>query len=192
MTSATSQLSKAHQARVLAWGDERDLMRRAKRFARHHHQAVNQRRKYTDDPYIVHPAAVVAIVRSVPHTPEMIAAAWLHDTVEDAAATLDEIEHHFGEAVASMVAMLTNIAEPRHGNRAERVAINLAHTARANAQAKTIKLADVIHNVRDIAALDLRFAQTYLEEKRRLLDVLKEGDATLWWVAHDLLQREPW
>lgn len=161
---------------------------RVKRFARYHHQAVNQRRKYTGDPYIVHPAAVVAIVRSVPHTPEMIAAAWLHDTVEDTQATLEEIERHFGSIVARLVRMLTNIAEPHHGNRATRVAMNITHTGGATAEAKTIKLADIIHNAQDIARFDPDFACVYLREKRLQLEVLREGDATLWRIADDLIR----
>ena len=50
----------------------------AQAFATARHAAIDQRRKYTGDPYITHPAAVVELVRSVPHTSEMIAAAWLH------------------------------------------------------------------------------------------------------------------
>ncbi|VDZ55823.1 bifunctional (p)ppGpp synthetase II/ guanosine-3',5'-bis pyrophosphate 3'-pyrophosphohydrolase [Serratia odorifera] len=59
------------------------LVERARRYATKAHAAIDQRRKYTNAPYIVHPQAVVEIVRSVPHTDEMLAAAWLHDTVED-------------------------------------------------------------------------------------------------------------
>ncbi|WP_274872826.1 HD domain-containing protein, partial [Serratia marcescens] len=58
------------------------LAERARRYATKAHAAIDQRRKYTDDPYIVHPQAVMELVRSVPHTEEMLAAAWLHDTVE--------------------------------------------------------------------------------------------------------------
>lgn len=57
---------------------------RAKDFATRYHASIDQRRKYTGEPYITHPAAVVELVRSVPHTEAMICAAWLHDTVEHA------------------------------------------------------------------------------------------------------------
>ena len=63
----------------------------ARVFATTHHAAIGQVRKYTGEPYINHPASVVELVRSVPHTEVMLAAAWLHDTVEDTMATLSFI-----------------------------------------------------------------------------------------------------
>ncbi|VFS46676.1 HD domain-containing protein [Budvicia aquatica] len=78
------------------------LEQRAKAFATQVHQNANQLRKYTNAPYIVHPAAVAELVRSVPHSPEMIAAAWLHDTVEDTQVTLDDIAQRFGTVVCRL------------------------------------------------------------------------------------------
>jgi guanosine-3',5'-bis(diphosphate) 3'-pyrophosphohydrolase len=52
---------------------------RARTFATAAHAAVGQLRKYTHEPYIVHPAEVVSIVKSVAHTEAMVAAAWMHD-----------------------------------------------------------------------------------------------------------------
>lgn len=51
-----------------------NVVQRAKSLATEAHASIGQVRKYTDDPYIVHPAAVVAIVKTVPHTQEMLAA----------------------------------------------------------------------------------------------------------------------
>lgn len=73
----------------------RAIEEKARVFATAAHGAVGQVRKYTGEPYINHPAEVVQIVRSVQHTPDMIAAAWLHDVVEDTAVTLEDIEQHF-------------------------------------------------------------------------------------------------
>jgi len=160
---------------------------RAKAFAARHHQAVGQTRKYTGEPYINHPAAVVELVRSVPHTAEMIAAAWLHDTVEDTNATLDEVRTEFGAAVAELVEMLTDVSQPGDGNRARRKAIDREHTAKASPHAKTVKLADLIDNSRSIIERDPEFAKVYLEEKRLLLEVLKEGEPTLWAKANDIV-----
>ena len=64
------------------------LEKRAKDFATRHHASIGHKRKYTGEDYIVHPTAVVELVRGVPHTAAMICAAWLHDTVEDTNATL--------------------------------------------------------------------------------------------------------
>ena len=54
----------------------------------------------------------------------------------------------------------------------------------ATPEAKTIKLADLIDNTKSIVEHDPRFAKVYLEEKRLLLEVLKDGDETLWQQAH--------
>ena len=152
---------------------------RAKEFATIYHASIDQRRKYTNEPYINHPAAVAKLVRSVPHTEAMLCAAWLHDVVEDTHCTIDEIERVFGFEVAAMVEMLTDVSKPSDGNRAVRKAIDREHTAKASPQAKTIKLADLIDNTRSIVERDQNFAKVYLAEKALLLDVLQEGDATL-------------
>ncbi len=161
---------------------------RAKDFAARYHGSIDQRRKYTNEPYIMHPASVVKLVRSVNHTEAMIAAAWLHDTVEDTPATLDDVERVFGGTVSALVEMLTDVSKPTDGNREKRKAIDRAHTAKASPEAKTIKLADLIDNTRSIVARDPEFAKVYLAEKVLLLEVLREGNAELWNIAHALTQ----
>ena len=157
-----------------------NLVHKAQVFAIAAHAAVNQRRKYTNEPYIVHPAEVARIVAGVPgSTPEMVAAAWLHDVVEDTGCTLTDINFNFGDEVAGLVGWLTDVSRPQDGNRAHRKAIDREHSARAPAQAQTIKLADLISNSRSIVEHDPAFAVTYLEEKRLLLTVMNKGDATL-------------
>jgi (p)ppGpp synthase/HD superfamily hydrolase len=162
----------------------------ARALATHHHSRIGQVRKYTGEPYIVHPAAVVKIVRSVPHTEEMLAAAWLHDTVEDTEATLDEIERECGVDVAELVEMLTDPSRPEDGSRTRRKAIDRAHTAKASPAAKTVKLADLIDNTRSIVKADPRFARIWLDEKRKLLEVLREGDPRLWGIAAGIVEDE--
>lgn len=158
-----------------------DLEERAMRFAFGAHEG--QRRKYTDAPYITHPAAVAELVRGVPHTEPMLAAAWLHDVVEDCGVTLVRIESSFGSHVADLVSQLTDVSKPSDGNRAKRKAKDLEHIRHAAPAAKTVKLADVINNSHNILPYDPDFAKVYLEEKRRLLAVLVDGDATLWAMA---------
>ena len=155
------------------------VFEKAKIFATAAHAAVAQLRKYTGEPYIVHPAEVVSIVMTVPHTDEMIAAAWLHDVVEDTGVTIETIRAEFGEEVAELVGWLTDVSRPEQGNRATRKAIDRAHTAMAPAAAQTVKLADLISNSRSIMQHDEKFAKTYLEEKRLLLEVMTKGDPTL-------------
>ena len=152
---------------------------RARVFATAAHAAVGQVRKYTFEPYIVHPTEVASIVATVPHTNEMLAAAYLHDTVEDTGVSIVDIQVEFGNEVASLVGWLTDVSKPEQGNRAVRKAIDREHTAMAPAAAQTVKLADLIANSRSILAHDPAFAKVYLEEKRMLLEVLTRGDATL-------------
>jgi (p)ppGpp synthase/HD superfamily hydrolase len=155
------------------------LVEKARVFATASHAAVAQLRKYTNQPYIVHPAEVAKIVTRVSHTPEMVAAAWLHDVVEDTGVTLEIVKAEFGQEVADLVGWLTDVSRPEQGNRATRKAIDRAHSAMAPAEAQTIKLADLISNTRSIMEHDEKFARTYLEEKRMLLAVMTKGDATL-------------
>ena len=155
------------------------MVERARVFATAAHAAVEQVRKYTFEPYIVHPAEVASIVASVPHTDAMVAAAWLHDVVEDTGVTIETIRAEFGEEVAELVGWLTDVSHAHDGNRAHRKAIDREHTAQAPASAQTVKLADLIANTRSIVKHDVAFAKTYLAEKRLLLEVLTRGDAVL-------------
>lgn len=161
---------------------------KARKFAAEAHGNINHRRKYTDEPYIIHPAAVVQLVRSVPHTETMLCAAWLHDVVEDTPVTLSEVESEFGPEVAALVEQLTDVSKPTDGNRKVRKGIDREHTAIASPEAKTIKLADLIDNSKNILAHDPTFARVYLAEKEMLLQVLVEGDPTLWNQANDILK----
>lgn len=159
--------------------DTDSLEARARAFAIRAHGAIDQRRKYTGEPYIVHPAAVAALVRHVHHTEAMLAAAWLHDTVEDTPTTLEDIRREFGPEVALLVDQLTDASRPSDGNRAARKVLDRKRLAAASPAAMTIKLADLIDNSASILAHDRKFARTYLAEKAELLEVLIAGDASL-------------
>jgi (p)ppGpp synthase/HD superfamily hydrolase len=157
-----------------------DIVHKAQIFAIAAHAAVQQKRKYTNEPYIVHPAEVARIVASVEgSTPDMVAAAWLHDVVEDTGVTYTDIHMSFGPEIAVLVGWLTDVSKPTDGNRATRKAIDREHTAQAPAEAQTIKLADLISNSRSIMEHDPEFAKTYLAEKRMLLEVMTKGDRGL-------------
>jgi (p)ppGpp synthase/HD superfamily hydrolase len=157
-----------------------DIVRKAQVYAMAAHAAVGQRRKYTNEPYIVHPAEVAKIVAGVPgSTPDMVAAAWLHDVVEDTGCTYNDIHMGFGTDIATLVGWLTDVSKPEDGPRWFRKKMDREHTAAAPAEAQTIKLADLISNTKSIMAHDEKFAKVYLEEKRLLLDVMTRGDAGL-------------
>jgi len=163
-----------------------DLISHAKTYATLAHKRIDQRRKYSNQPYQVHLEAVASIVATVSDDEEMIAAAWLHDVVEDTPATLGDLQKEFGNSIAKLVEHLTDISRPGDGNRVIRKEIDRLHIAQASERAKTIKLADLIDNCQDITKHDPRFASVYLHEMSALLDVLGEGDSRLYKQARDL------
>jgi hypothetical protein len=160
-----------------------DLVHRAQAFATHAHQRINHRRKYTKAPYTDHLAATAKLVGTVTDDPQTIAAAWLHDTVEDTTATIQDLQKQFGEEVAQLVLELTDVSTPSDGNRASRKAIDHQHLAAASPEAKTVKLADLINNCIDITRHDARFGVVFLQEMEALLGVLGAGDPALFILA---------
>lgn len=156
-----------------------ELVNRAIRFATEAHERIDHLRKYSNLSYTVHLDQVAKITETVTDDEEMIAAAWLHDVVEDTPATLEDIEREFGVSVAILVRELTDISKPSDGNRAERKALDKAHLAQASARAQTIKLADLIDNCMDITKHDPRFARVYVKEMEALLRVLVNADEGL-------------
>jgi len=147
-----------------------------------------QLRKYTNDPYILHPIAVAGIVNMVTLEKDMIRAALLHDVVEDTSITLNYIREKFNDRVALLVEDLTDVSTFEGGNRAARKQIDLRHTAIASPDAKTIKLADLIHNTGSILQYDPNFAKVYMKEKKALLEVLTEGDPLLYKQAEGIVK----
>lgn len=157
----------------------------AYRFAKHWHG--KQLRKYTGEPYIVHPVAVAQIVASRTQGVEMIAAAFLHDVLEDTDATVADLEEFgLGFGIARLVVELTDVSEGQ-GNRAERKAIDRERLREASDWAKTIKLADLIHNSESIIEHDENFAKVFMREKADLLEVLEGGDPVLFKRAGDII-----
>jgi len=169
-----------------------DIIARAAVFATQAHKRIDHRRKYSSQPYDVHLRAVADMVASVTDDAEMIAAAWLHDTVEDTPATFHDIEHEFGPRVTQLVTDLTDVSKPSDGNRAARKAIDCEHIALACPEAKTVKLADLIDNCHDICRNDPRFSRVFIAEAASLLEVLTDGDQTLYQLAartvHDCVE----
>ena len=153
----------------------------AKMFATAAHAAIGQKRKYSGDDYIVHPARVASIVMRHGGTDEMVAAAWLHDTVEDTDVTPILITKMFGVDVADIVEGLTDISLPDDGNRAKRKSIDRMHSANASTEAQFVKCADIIDNSWDIAENDLSFAKVYKSEVFLLLNAMTKVKHTEIW-----------
>lgn len=98
-------------------GASEGLVPAAIRFARRVH--INQARNYTQVAYIYHPFSVMMTVSCVTDDQEVIAAAVLHDVVEDTTVTLDEIRAKFGPRVACLVNDVSNPSNLAQGPRGQ-------------------------------------------------------------------------
>lgn len=150
--------------------EKQEFIAKAKQFAREAHNG--QVRKYTGLPYTTHTEEVAQIVDNYNGSKEMIAAALLHDTVEDTSVTIQDIEKEFGSGTAILVKWLTDTSRPEDGNRAVRKGIDRERLSQAPAAAQLIKAADMISNGKDIKVNDPSFAKVYIEEMKLLLDAM--------------------
>jgi GTP diphosphokinase / guanosine-3',5'-bis(diphosphate) 3'-diphosphatase len=152
------------------------LLLKALAFAAHKHR--DQRRKDAEaSPYINHPIALADVLVNEGGVTdvEVLCAALLHDTVEDTATTPAELAEAFGERVAGIVAEVTD--DPKLP-KAERKRLQVEHAGALSAQAKLVKLADKICNLRDVAlrppaSWDLERRREYFDWAKRVVDGLR-------------------
>ena len=163
------------------------LAYRARKLAEHAH--AGQVRKYSGEPYSVHLREVANYCTEIRCRDEVIAAAWLHDTLEDTNLSYTEIKNLFGDEVARLVLEVTDQSKPEDGNRETRKAIDRTHLTKASPDGKTIKLADLLSNGRSIIPRDPHFAVTFMREMRLLVPFLKEGDGVLYQRVLHMLER---
>ena len=145
-----------------------------------HRAHLRQERRYSNEPYIKHPTRVAASVAAYPgHTEEMIAAAWLHDVVEDTEWTIEEVEFSCNFTVAKLVYELTNPPKDPLLCRADRKKMDRNHLAQISREAKIIKMFDRIDNLQDIGLAPGDFMRLYCEESQRLLPLISDADPSL-------------
>ena len=147
---------------------------RALTFATAAHAAVGQKRKNDGEDYIVHPIRVADIVRTYGGSDDQIAAAYLHDVVEDTQVDIDTIRDMFGDTIAELVSDLTDVSCSYDGNRATRKSIDMEHTLCGSVDAQFVKLADILDNSQDIRQADPSFWKVYQKEMLALLDGMTE------------------
>jgi GTP pyrophosphokinase len=130
-----------------------ELLRRANDVATDAH--AGQLRK-TGDPFITHPLTVAFMLAQYGLDSETIAAAFLHDTVEDTDLTLAQLEKQFGEEIARLIDGVTKLDRVRYSNREQaqaatirKMVVAMAHDVRV----LIIKLFDRLHNMRTVDAL---------------------------------------
>lgn len=129
-----------------------ELLDRAILFAVKAHAGTERRGK--GFPYIVHPMEAMEIVATISPDQELLAAAALHDTVEDTDVTVEQIREEFGERVAGLVAsesdvMIQGLSEEDSWRARKQVAID--RLAAAPRDAKIVALGDKLSNMRAIA-----------------------------------------
>jgi len=101
------------------------------------------------EPYITHPVAVAQILAELGIGPVTIAAALLHDTVEDTAYTLDDVRHDFGDEIAMLVDGVTKLDKLKYGDSAQAETVRKMIVAMSkDIRVLVIKLADRLHNAR--------------------------------------------
>lgn len=142
-------------------------------FAAHKHR--DQRRKDAEaSPYINHPIALADLLVNEGGVTdvEVLCAALLHDTVEDTATTPEELAEAFGARVADIVAEVT---DDKRLPKAERKRLQIVHAAHLSREAKLVKLADKICNLRDVATRppaqwDLARRREYFDWAKKVVD----------------------
>jgi len=147
-----------------------NLYNEALHYAKYLHQG--QVRKYTGEPYVNHCIAVATKVSRYISDPEIVAAALLHDTVEDCSGDLhgnveNLIRKKFGDNVSKYVWFLTKTPE-FVGTREERKRLDTLRLGMAPLPVIFIKLCDVMHNSIDIRNLDPDFWKTFRVESKML------------------------
>jgi len=143
------------------------------------------KRKYTGRPYIEHPARVAAHVSIHPRgVPDIIAAAWLHDVLEDENIDgklmgYDELANKVGTYIAGVVREVTNPSKGSKESREVRKKMDRDHLAGVSKEAKIIKMLDRIDNLYDMLGATEKFKLIYYEESMQLGEVIRDADEVL-------------
>lgn len=158
-----------------------EIVLQAAAFAAEKHR--NQRRKDEEaSPYINHPIQLAYIlVQADIEDPVVLAAALLHDTLEDTNTTHDELEIVFGHEIANIVAECT---DDKNLDKLERKQAQIDHAANLSRKARLVKLADKIANVSDIngappAGWSLERKREYFDWAKRVVDRIRGTHAAL-------------
>lgn len=145
-------------------------------FAAHKHK--DQRRKDVEaSPYINHPISLANILCNEGHITDInvICGALLHDTVEDTDTTPEELAAEFGDTICDIV---MDVTDNKLLTKQERKQQQIEHAAHASAQAKLVKLADKISNLRDVAdssppSWSLERRQEYFDWAKKVIDQVR-------------------
>ncbi|NAZ77048.1 RelA/SpoT family protein [Kineococcus sp. T13] len=165
-----------------------DLAVVEKAFERAERAHDGQRRK-SGDPYITHPVAVATILAELGMTPSTLAAALLHDTVEDTDYTLGDLRAEFGDEIALLVDGVTKLDKVTYGEAAQSETVRKMIVAMAkDIRVLVIKLADRLHNARTWRYVSASSAEKKARETLEIYAPLAHrlGMNTIKWELEDL------
>src|SRR5664279_5623663 len=141
------------------------------------------------DPYITHPLAVTSILAELGMTPDTLAAAMLHDTVEDTSYSLKNLTNDFGDEIAMLVDGVTKLDKVTYGEAAQAETVRKMVVAMArDIRVLVIKLADRLHNARTWRYVSEESAQRKARETLEIYAPLAHrlGMNTIKWELEDL------
>lgn len=155
-----------------------------------------QRRKDAEaSPYINHPLALARVLKLEAGVGEVdvLVAAILHDTVEDTETTVEELEREFGHAVAAIVAEVT---DDKDLPKPDRKRLQVEHAPHISHQAKLVKLADKICNLRDVLEAPpshwpMERRRAYFEWAKAVIDGLRGAHPGLEHLFDDAWRLKP-
>ncbi len=127
-----------------------ELFDKAAHFAISAH--ANTERRAKGFPYIIHPMEAAAIVATMTTDPELLAAAILHDTLEDTEVTFEELRSQFGNRVAYLVLAESNNGILRQTTWRESKSRAVERLANASHEGKIVAMGDKLSNLRAIAS----------------------------------------
>ena len=163
-----------------------DVLDRAFEVAAYHHR--DQRRR-SGEHYITHPVAVATILAELGMTVSTLAAALLHDTVEDTPYSLDMLRADFGEEIAGLVDGVTKLDKVKYGSASAAETVRKMVVAMArDIRVLLIKLADRLHNMRTLGAMP---PEKQISKARETLEIYaplahRLGMNTIKWELEDL------
>ncbi len=149
---------------------------------------AGQKRK-SGDPYITHPVAVASILAELGMTPPTLAAALLHDTVEDTDYRLETLRADFGDEVAMLVDGVTKLDKVKYGDAAQAETVRKMVVAMSkDIRVLVIKLADRLHNARTWRYVPAHKAERKARETLEIYAPLAHrlGMNTIKWELEDL------
>ena len=149
-------------------GDELSIIDKAYDFAARHHAG---QRRASGEPYLIHLLETAYIVADMKLDAHSVAAALLHDSVEDTTVTIEQVGKEFGEQVAHIVEGVTKISKIEFASREERQAENVRKMVLAmvdDIRVVMIKLADRLHNMRTLEYLDREHQDKIARETREI------------------------